>query len=150
MHWLKFFPAVAMFICWIHVVDTQWEIKQVAHLPIQSQLFTHTIGQAMDNPWNQVTAFSIYFQKLAQSEVSPQTWAASTPYARAYWHVFQAQPALLPLIASLHYSNDNLAESRYVKKFMNAYPLDSNSELLRPHLQPGHNHPRDITWNEPH
>jgi hypothetical protein len=94
MKFMMFIPSVVMMAFWFHVVSGQLELKSAVSHPLQSEEFIVGISNALDDPWNHVTALSVYFQKLSKDHANPYIWASSDMLSREYWNVFQCTASL--------------------------------------------------------
>jgi len=94
MKFIKFTPALFMFILWLHVLSSQQELKLIMNEPMRSDVFIAGISKALDNPWNHITALSLYFQKIDNDHANRYIWSSSDMLSREYWHVFQCKASL--------------------------------------------------------
>ena len=115
-------PFLFIFLCYVHVVSSQVELKNAIHQPLQSEAFIIGISNALADPWNHTTALTLYFQKLTSDHANNYIWASSDALSQEYWTIFQCEAALATRIQVSNANHQTQQLQAYQKKYDALYP----------------------------
>jgi len=107
---LKYIPSILFFILWLSLISQGESLKVAIKQPLQSEIFMTNIASAIDNPWSQNIALSIYFFKLLKNKAPDYIWRNSIPYAYVLWQQRQASGVIELMFAIAHASNNTTSE----------------------------------------